>query len=126
SMPGSVSIMTGCERREAGGVASVTGYRLGGADLVCNSRAQRLNLFRAPEPEDSLDDAAVAVEQHRVRQPAVMVDLLHPSAADENRERRPKLAHEAEHLAEVDVVRDRGDGEVAAGELLIQLRHVGE
>src|SRR5207253_1641552 len=79
SMPGSVSIMTGC-----GG--SLTGYRLGNANLLCNSRAQRLKLLCAPEPKDSLDDAAVAVEQHRVRQPAVVVDLLHPSAADQNRE----------------------------------------
>src|SRR5256885_13417401 len=124
-MPGSVSITMGRGAGDEGRVASDTGYRLGSLNLLCNSGTQRSELLRSAEPEDPLDDTAVAVEQHGIRQPTVVVDLLHPPAPHEDRERRPEFPHECEHLAEIDVIRDRGDGEGAARELAVQLRHVG-
>src|ERR1700686_4025795 len=104
SMPGSVSITTGSGRREAGGVDSCTDYRLGCTDLLCNSGAQGLKFFRAAEPENPPDAAPSPVEQDRVGQAAVVIDRPHPRTTHQNRKRRPKLADEGEHLAEVEVV----------------------
>src|SRR6266513_4435853 len=126
SIPGSESIMTGNGKRETGGVGSGTDYRLGKSHLVCNSRAQRGELLRPTEAEDPLDNPPAAVEQHRVRQPAIVVSLLHSSPAHQDRERRPEAARKIQHLAAIDVVRDRSDGEVAARKLAVQLGHVRE
>src|SRR5438876_4830185 len=126
SMPGSVSITTGCGMRDAGCGRSGTGYRLGTSHFVCNSRAQGRELFRPAEAEDALDGAAAAVEQQRVGEAAVVVRLLHPPRAHEDRERRPERPDEAPHLAEIHVVRDRDDREVSPAELPVQLGHVRE
>src|SRR2546425_5444829 len=112
-MPGSVSITMGRGAGDEGRVASDTGYRLGNLNLLCNSGTQRSELLRSAEPEDPLDDTAVAVEQHGIRQPTVVVDLLHPPAPHEDRERRPEIPHVAENLSEIGIGPDRRDGERA-------------
>src|SRR5947208_2820452 len=91
-----------------------------------NSPAHIRELRRTAESKDPLDDAAPAVEQHGVGEAAVVVGLPHAPSAHQDRERRTELAHERQHLAAVHVVRDRGDLEVLAGELAVQLGHVGE
>src|SRR5438876_12402170 len=94
SMPGSVSIKTGCGRGEAGGVGSGTGYTLGSAHLVCNSLAQFPELVRPAEAEDPLDHPTSPVEQHGVGQAPIVIDLLHAAASHPAGERRPVGAHE--------------------------------
>src|SRR3989441_6441924 len=88
SMPGSVSRMTGCGKRDAGGVDSGTAIRLGRANLLRNHIVQLLELGGAAEAEDALDDPSPPVEQHGVGQAAIVIGRLHPSTAHEDRERR--------------------------------------
>src|SRR5206468_5833165 len=105
SMPGSVSMMTGCPKGlpdgrvmgDAGWGDAVTDKTLRGGYLLCNGGAQLGELARAAEAEDALDDAAAAVEQHRIGEAAVAVRRPHAPAAHEDRERRPELPHEAPH-----------------------------
>src|SRR2546422_10395186 len=76
SMPGSVSMMTGCGMRDAGWGESGTGYTLGSAHLVCNSLAQFPEIVRPAEAEDPLDHPNPPVEQHGEGQPPIVIDLL--------------------------------------------------
>src|SRR5947207_5757877 len=96
------------------------------SDFPRDEVAQVAKLVLAAESKEAFDDAAVPVQQHGVRQPAVMICRLHAPAANENGEWRAKLTHERAHLAAADVVRDRGDVEVGPLELAVQLRHVRE
>src|SRR6266550_365247 len=118
-MPSVRSSPSGCSRNDRQPA-------LGSAHLECNSLTELLELRRATEPKDPLDDAAMAVEQHGVGQPAVMVQLLHATPPDEDGKWRLKLADEREHLTAVHVVRHGGDLEVLPVELAVQLRHIRE
>src|SRR6266581_726670 len=125
-MPGSVSMMTGSGMGDAGWGGALTAKRLRGRYLLCNGGVQSGELARSAEAEEALDDAAAAVEEHRVRQAAVAILRPHAAAAHENRERRPKFPHELPHLRLVHVVGDRDDREVLAIELAVQRGHVRE
>ena len=89
-------------------------------DLFRNGSAQVLKLGFAAKPENALDYASLLVQQHRVGQPAVMIDGLHVAAPHQNGEWRPELGDKCPHLGIADVVRDGGDIEVLTVELFVQ------
>src|SRR5437867_8590517 len=91
----------------------------------CNSLTQSSELLRSTEPEDPLDDPTLAVEQHRIGQPPIVIELLHAPAPHQDRERRPVLSHERQHGRRIQVVRHARDLEGLAGKLAVQLGHVG-
>src|SRR5438552_16901300 len=82
-------------------------------DFPRDEVAQVAKLVLAAETKEAFDDAAVPVQQHGVRQPAVMICRLHAPAANENGEWRAKYRHERAHLAAAHA--GRKPGEVQAG-----------
>src|SRR2546425_1079216 len=95
-------------------------------DLFRDGLAQVLEFGVTAEAKDALDDATLLVEQHRVGEPSVVIYGFHAAATDQNGKGRLELRDERAHLAGVDVVGNRRDVELIAGETLVQLRHVRE
>src|SRR2546429_6076210 len=79
-------------------------------ELSGYGRAQPAELLVSTEPEDPLDDSAIAIQQDRIGQPAIMIYRLHAAFAHEHWKWRPELAYERAHLRIAHVVgncRDR-------------------